>query len=236
MPKYLDRDWLTLDAAAQRLSAEGLTVKPDDVLHIAAKGTLRGYARLRGAISIHARRIKADPNGIPTITVSGRGGIDAFVRLSVQELWRLDASGVVEVYSIKQRGDDPLEPFDEEPEPGVSWVPDEPLIVQASEIVVVTKDVDTLINSMISVPLSNKTVIEGREQAAWPWGSHETNLLVHLREAGYRWWALYDPADQSTAATNETVTEFLVKRGVSRRIAEAMATILRADGLRSGRR
>lgn len=73
-------------------------------------------------------------------------------------------------------------------------------------------------------------------QGPWPWGDHETELLRHLKAAAEKWWARYDPADPSTAHTNEEVTAWLEVQGVSKRVAEIMAQILRADGLRTGPR
>lgn len=77
----------------------------------------------------------------------------------------------------------------------------------------------------------------GAEQADWPWGSHETKLLRDLAAATQRWWVNVDPMDNTTAHTNEEVANWLVKeRGVSPRMAQSMATILRADGLPPGPR
>jgi hypothetical protein len=71
----------------------------------------------------------------------------------------------------------------------------------------------------------------------WPWGSHETELLRKLAEAAEKFWTLYDPTDNTTAPTNEQVADWLAKQGgVSKRNAEVMASILRADGLPTGPR
>lgn len=70
----------------------------------------------------------------------------------------------------------------------------------------------------------------------WPWGPHSTNLLRHLAGAARRFWANFDPSDISTAPTNEQVATWLQAKGVSQRNADAMATILRADGLPTGPR
>ena len=72
--------------------------------------------------------------------------------------------------------------------------------------------------------------------AGWPWGEHETELLRHLAAAAKRFWKNYDPSDPTTAPTNDQVIDWLVEQGVPQRIAEVMATILRAGGLPSGRR
>jgi hypothetical protein len=70
----------------------------------------------------------------------------------------------------------------------------------------------------------------------WPWGNHHTELLGQLNAAASRWWVNRDPDDNTTAPTNEEVSAWLQQRGVSKRSADALATILRADGLPTGPR
>lgn len=70
----------------------------------------------------------------------------------------------------------------------------------------------------------------------WPWGSYETALLRQLADAAERFWNLYDATDPTTAPTNVQVVEWLEARGVSKRNAEVMASIMRADGLPTGPR
>lgn len=70
----------------------------------------------------------------------------------------------------------------------------------------------------------------------WPWGNYETKLLRELAAAAERFWTHYDPSDPSTAPTSKQVEKWLVDRAVALRTAQVMATILRADGLRSGPR
>lgn len=70
----------------------------------------------------------------------------------------------------------------------------------------------------------------------WPWGVYETGALRVLANAVTRYWVGYDPADPSTANTNETVSAWLRDQGVAQRVAEVMAQIIRADGLRTGPR
>ncbi len=65
---------------------------------------------------------------------------------------------------------------------------------------------------------------------------HSTRLLEHLTAAADRFWKLYDPGDPTTAPTNETVSAWLQERGVSSRVADIMAQILRADGIPPGPR
>jgi hypothetical protein len=73
-------------------------------------------------------------------------------------------------------------------------------------------------------------------QSVYPWGNHNTKLLTKLSEAAIKFWSLYDPTQPDTAPKNEEVSDWLIKEGASKTLAEAMATILRADGLRTGRR
>lgn len=87
----------------------------------------------------------------------------------------------------------------------------------------------------------------GRKQATsgselivkrWPWGDHHTEALGHLEAAARRFWGEnYDPTDLGTAATNSQVAEWLkTERGVSGNMADSIASILRADNLRTGPR
>lgn len=73
-------------------------------------------------------------------------------------------------------------------------------------------------------------------RGSWPWGTYETKFLRELEAAATRFWINYDPNDATTAPKNETVVQWLEGRGNSKRIAEAMATILRADGMPTGPR
>lgn len=70
----------------------------------------------------------------------------------------------------------------------------------------------------------------------WPWGSHQTKLLEKLAAAAQKFWSNYDPAEKDTAPTNEVIINWLIAEGVSKRVAEVMAQILRADGLPPGPR
>lgn len=71
----------------------------------------------------------------------------------------------------------------------------------------------------------------------WPWGDHHTEQLGHLAAAARRFWKLYDPTDIGTAPMNRDVSKWLVtERKVSKTMADAMATMLRIDGLRTGPR
>jgi len=83
---------------------------------------------------------------------------------------------------------------------------------------------------------SEKGAIESERDSPWPWGDHETKLLRKLTDAAHEWWSTYDPEDTFTAPKNEEVSKWLEDHGVSKRVAEVMAQILRADGLPTGPR
>jgi hypothetical protein len=53
-------------------------------------------------------------------------------------------------------------------------------------------------------------------EVAISFGRHRTHLLALLADVSERYWSRYDPADPSTAPTNEMVIEWLIARGVSR--------------------
>jgi hypothetical protein len=72
--------------------------------------------------------------------------------------------------------------------------------------------------------------------ARWPWGDHETQLLRHLAAAGKQWWSTFDPDDMATAPKSKDVENWLIERGVAKRTAEVMATMLRAEGVPTGPR
>jgi hypothetical protein len=70
----------------------------------------------------------------------------------------------------------------------------------------------------------------------WPWGDYDTKLLRELAAAAERYWKNYDPSDSTTAPTNDQVISWLLERGVAKRNAQIIASMLRADGLRPGPR
>lgn len=77
----------------------------------------------------------------------------------------------------------------------------------------------------------------GAQGRHWPWGQHETKLLRDLAAAAQKWWANYDPTDNTTAPRSKEVVEWLMKeRGAPQRVAEIMAQMLKSDDLRSGPR
>jgi hypothetical protein len=78
----------------------------------------------------------------------------------------------------------------------------------------------------------------GNSSRRWPWGNHHTELLEHLNVAAQRYWGeRYDPTDATTAPINSMVSEWLQKeRKISRTMADAIASILRPDGLPTGPR
>ena len=228
MKKSLERAWLSLEAAAAQLATLGVAATPDDVLHQAALGKVHAYIRLREPKSIHATRTVLKDGWIPTSKLVGGGSAFAFALLTSSEAWRLELHGELQIEYFRAKPDDPLEP-NEGAETGTSWRFDEPFIASKSEVAVLPGEVRALGEG-------DADPGEVGESVGWPWGKHTTEMLEHLRAAGERYWRLYDPTDSTTAPTNATVAEFLKGREVSTRIAEAMATILRADGLQSGRR
>ena len=72
----------------------------------------------------------------------------------------------------------------------------------------------------------------------WPWGDHHTRLLGCLDAAARRYWgAGYDPSDNGSASTNATISDWLQQNHkVSRTMADAIASMLRPDGLPVGPR
>lgn len=71
----------------------------------------------------------------------------------------------------------------------------------------------------------------------WPWGTHTTKRLESLKAAAQQFWVKYDSGDLGTAPTNREVIEWLMKeRGEVQSNAEAIATMLRPDGLKTGPR
>jgi hypothetical protein len=87
---------------------------------------------------------------------------------------------------------------------------------------------------MFGVRLESDAPIQ--KNAGWPWGNYETSLLRALAEAAEKFWILYDPTDPATAPLKEQVVEWLQGRGISENVAKVMASILRADELRTGPR
>ena len=77
---------------------------------------------------------------------------------------------------------------------------------------------------------------QDKNHKQWPWGNRETELLRKLASAAEKLWSLYDPIDPTTAPTNKQVIDWLKNEGVSRRVAEVMAQILRDEKLPSGPR
>lgn len=84
--------------------------------------------------------------------------------------------------------------------------------------------------------LATVAELEPVKATLYPWGGHNTRLLMKLSDVATALWSRYDPLDPSTAPTNEQVRDWLIERKVPKRTAETMASILRADGLRMGRR
>lgn len=69
------------------------------------------------------------------------------------------------------------------------------------------------------------------------WPDHTTKKLTALRSAAVKFWSRYDPAEPDTGPTNEKVIAWLMKEhGIKRVPASEMASILRPETLRTGRR
>ena len=81
----------------------------------------------------------------------------------------------------------------------------------------------------------SQQILTPGNQPRWPWGAHQTKCLEHLEAAAVKFWKNYEPLDPTTASTNETVSTWLQDEcGVSERMAEAIASMLRADNLKPG--
>jgi hypothetical protein len=80
----------------------------------------------------------------------------------------------------------------------------------------------------------NPLTSEQAPPSKWPWGTHETKLLIELSEAARHFWSEYQSGLPATAPTNDEVRAWLMRRGVPQRKAEVMAQILRADDLQPG--
>jgi hypothetical protein len=89
-------------------------------------------------------------------------------------------------------------------------------------------------NTPAGFPWIPKALAPGSHQ--WPWGSYQTKELDMLARAADRFWKNYDPSDSSTAPKSAAVIAWLVENGVSKRKAEAIASLLRADDLPTGPR
>lgn len=67
---------------------------------------------------------------------------------------------------------------------------------------------------------------------SWPWGDYETDLLNKIALAVEHFWKDFDTDSTKSIPKKMEVTDWLVKHGVkSNNIAEAIATIIRPDGL-----
>lgn len=104
-----------------------------------------------------------------------------------------------------------------------------------------TKDTASFYSSVLRVASSELTTFieEHCKPVAvnFPLNTHSTKYLRKLLEASDKFWKRYDPSlGADTAPTNEQVSNWLIQEGISAALANSMATILRADDLRSGRR
>jgi hypothetical protein len=89
----------------------------------------------------------------------------------------------------------------------------------------------------LATQIDELTEPDALKPTKWPWGDHETRLLRDLAAAAREWWSTYDPEKPGTAPTNDEVMRWLItERGVADRNAKVIATMLRADDLKDGRR
>lgn len=65
---------------------------------------------------------------------------------------------------------------------------------------------------------------------------HSTSELEILAEAARAWWSNYDPADHTTAPTHDEVIPWLISKGITKRKALIMASILRPRNIPTGPR
>lgn len=71
----------------------------------------------------------------------------------------------------------------------------------------------------------------------WPWGTHHTAALGHLAAAAKEFWTTYDSDKIGTAPLNKDVSDWLQKEhGVTKSMADSIASMLRGDGIRTGPR
>lgn len=73
-------------------------------------------------------------------------------------------------------------------------------------------------------------------QGPWPWGAYTTEGLEILAEAVRLFWADFDPEAPDDAPTNAEVIKYLTGRGMSERVAESVASLIRHERAPVGRR
>lgn len=77
----------------------------------------------------------------------------------------------------------------------------------------------------------------GQKKDKWPWGSYENEALRIADAAIRKWWINYDPADYTSAPTIGTVSGWIEKEfKLTNNKANLIATLINADGIKSGRR
>jgi hypothetical protein len=79
--------------------------------------------------------------------------------------------------------------------------------------------------------------LESAPPNLWPWGGYETELLRILAATVNEFWANPDDAEPTNDfIVNWILTSYEGNRRVSKNIADAIATIIRPDGLKTGPR
>jgi len=96
------------------------------------------------------------------------------------------------------------------------------------------KDLNTWLRSRGYPPLFSG---EMGPLGPWPWGAYTTRRLDLVAEVVCQFWSTYDRDQPATAPTNDSVISWLMEnRHVSRREAEAIAMVCRADDAPTGKR
>ncbi len=75
------------------------------------------------------------------------------------------------------------------------------------------------------------------QRTKWPWGEYETKNLLILEAAARKFWASYDRSKPSSAPMNKEIIHWIEsEHRISNNIASAVATILRAEEVKTGPR
>ncbi len=78
---------------------------------------------------------------------------------------------------------------------------------------------------------------EEHKRTKWPWGEYETKNLLMLEAVVRKFWASYDRSKPNKAPMNKEIIHWLeTEHGMSNNIASAVATILKAEEVKTGPR
>lgn len=214
--------WYTLEDVAQRWNC-----KIEQVIHYGETGMLRVSVKPIQAFCIRWRDREADDSDKPWKVTSDPVGI------SETEVRAAFANDIFPVFSVRHPVNGEGE--SECGEIGSFDPKEDPLYFSKKDLVIVHEELDRF-EREYRIGAHAGELPAPETASNWPWGAHETELLRHLAAAAKRFWVNYEPGEPDTAPTNADVADFLKKRGVSERLAAAMATILRADNLPAGRK